>query len=37
MAKQGKGQVKKPAQDKPKTARVKPPKAAKMGHRPKGQ
>jgi hypothetical protein len=35
--KKGKSQLKKPAADKPKTAKVKPPRQAKLAHRPKDQ
>jgi hypothetical protein len=35
--KKGKGQAKKPALDKPKAAKVKLPKQAKVAHRPKAQ
>jgi len=35
MAKQGKGQTKKPAVDKAKAAKVKPAKQAKVASRPK--
>jgi hypothetical protein len=35
--KNGKGQVKKPAADKPKSAKVKPAKQAKVAHRTKVQ
>jgi hypothetical protein len=35
--KNGKGQVKKPAADKPKSAKVKPAKPAKVAHRTKVQ
>jgi len=35
MAKQGKGQAKKPAVDKPKAAKAKPAKQAKVASRPK--
>jgi len=35
--KQGKGQAKKPALDKPKAKQAKAPKQAKLAHRPKAQ
>ena len=37
MARSGKAQAKKPAVEKPKPTKVRAPKQAKMGHRPKGQ
>jgi len=35
--KNGRGQTKKPAAEKPKAVKVKPAKQAKMAHRPKDQ